>query len=245
MHGQPAFVTRTALCRICIWPRCLVQVKSRVWKLGLAPWSRCVPVPAVCPGLLHGASVRAITPDGMRCTSRRRLVQKLPKTTCESCFEELTGTCFGANSFRGKPFCARDECWHRQCDESPVAESTSQFQNYKKFMSNQTTVTTPAPQTTPTPKPATPPPTGVNAPPRPAGDTGATPKPLAPAASTPATTNPPAATQAPKPPQQQMLPPAPGKTLGTGGRTAAISPQQQTVPPAPGKVRKPRSGRNH
>ena len=123
--------------------------------------------------------------------------------------------------------------------------STGQFQNYKKFMSNQTTVTTPAPQTTPTPKPATPPPTGVNAPPRPAGDTGATPKPLAPAASTPATTNPPAATQAPKPPQQQMLPPAPGKTLGTGGRTAAISPQQQTVPPATGKVRKPRSGRNH
>jgi len=221
MRGQPAFVTRTALCRICIWPRCFVQVKSRVWKLGLAPWSRCVPVPAVCPGLLHGASVRAITPDGMRCTSRRRLVQKLPKTTCEGCFEELMGTCFGANSFRGKPFCARDECWHRQCDESPVAESTSQFQNYKKFMSNQTTVTTPAPQTTPTPKPATPPPTGVNAPPRLAGDTGATPKPLAPAASTPATTNPPAATQAPKPPQQQML------------------------PPAPGKVRKPRSGRNH
>jgi hypothetical protein len=68
----------------------------------------------------------------MRCTSRRRFVQKLPKTTCEGCFEELTGTCFGANSFRGKSFCARHECWHQQCDESPVAKLTSQFQNDKK-----------------------------------------------------------------------------------------------------------------
>jgi hypothetical protein len=86
---------------------------------------------------------------------------------------------------------------------TPVTESTSQFQNDKKFMSNQTIVT-------PNPNPATPPPAGANALQRPTGDTGGAPKLLTPAASA-APTSPPAVTQAQKPTQQQTVPPASGK----------------------------------
>ena len=78
-------------------------------------------------------NVRAIT-DGMPCTSRRRFVQKLPKTTCEGCFEELTGTCFGANSFRGKSFCEGMSVGISNATISPVAKSLSQFQNDKKSL---------------------------------------------------------------------------------------------------------------
>jgi hypothetical protein len=156
------------------------------------------------PGLEARPGVREITPTWMRCTSRRRFVQKLPKTTCGGCFEELTETCFDANSFRGKPFCAGHECWHRQCGDYSRGRIIEPISKQQKFMSNQTTVI-------PNPNPATPLPAGANASQRPTGDTGGAPKLLTSAASTSTTTNPPAATQAQKPPQQQTVPPASGK----------------------------------
>ena len=194
-------MTQTALCRICIGLECFVQAKSRGWKFSQV---RAKSVLTGCVAQAAAGSCRNCPKRPAKAALKNSWEHALALTRSEE-NRSVQGMRVGINN----------------AVITPVAESTSQFQNYKKFMSNQTTVTTPAPQTTPTPKPATPLPAGVNAPARPAGDTGATPKPLAPAASTPATTNPPAATQAPKPPQQQ------------------------TVPPAPGKVRKPRSGRNH
>ena len=193
-------MTQTALCRICIGLECFVQAKSRGWKFSQV---RAKSVLTGCVAQAAAGSCRNCPKRPAKAALKNSREHGLTLTRSEE-NRSVQGMRVGINN----------------AVITPVAESTSQFQNDKKFMSNQTIVTTPAPQTTPTLKPATSPPAAVNAPQRPAADTGATPKLLAPAASA-APTSPPAATQAQKPQQQQ------------------------TVPPASGKVRKPRSGRSH
>ena len=182
MRGQPTFVTQTALCRICIWPGCFVQVKSRGWKLSQV---RAKSVLTGCVAQAAAGSCRNCPKRPAKAALKNSREHGLALTRSEE-NRSVQGMSVGINN----------------AVITPVAESTSQFQNDKKFMSNQTIVT-------PNPNLATPPPAGANALQRPTGDTGGAPKLLTPAAST--STNPPAVTQAQKPTQQQTVPPASGK----------------------------------
>lgn len=182
MRGQPVFVTQTALCRICIWPGCFVQVTSRVWKLGQA----------CAKSLLTRCVAQAAAGSCKNCPKR-------PAKAALKNSREHVLTLSRSEKHRSVPDMSVGMA---NATHTRVARSIEPISKRRKFMSNQTTV--------PNPNAATPLPAGANAPQRPTGDSGGAPKLLTPAASTSATTNPPAATQAPKPPPGRWVQPASG-----------------------------------